>query len=380
VTVVLATLLAVALVSAIESIVGTLHVGRLLDEAPLAGAEATAVSVVIAARNEAEHVETALASVLAQDHPRLEIIVVDDRSEDETGAILDRMAHGDRRLVIRHVTALPLDWLGKNHALHVGAAVATGEWLLFTDADVRFEASAIRRAVGAATRRQLDMLACTPRIVSPSWAVRGFVAGFALFFGLFTRPWRVRDPRSAAAVGIGAFNLVRTTAYRAADGHASIRLRPDDDLMLGRLIKRRGGRCDVLFGAGLLSVEWYPSLNALVQGLMKNCFAGVGYRVPATIASVVGLLAIGTLPTVIAIALPGPLGLAAVAVCAVQAVAALVSTRSAGLPPALGLGLPVSAIVFSWILVRAAVLTLWQGGIYWRGTFYALEDLKRNRF
>lgn len=375
----LAALLLVALLVAAEVIRGTGQVGLLRQEPPLQGADLPTLSVVIAARNEAEHVETALSSVLALDYPALEVIVVDDRSEDATGAILDRMAAVEPRLRVRHVTLLPEGWLGKNHALHVGASGATGPWLLFTDADVVFEPDALRRALHRAIRDGLDMLACTPSITSPSIAVRIFVASFAFFFGLYARPWRARDPRSRHSIGIGAFNLLRTSAYRAAGGHAPIRLRPDDDLMLGRLMKRHGAATDMLFGAGVLRVAWYPSLGALVQGLMKNSFAGVGYRVWATIASVVGLLAVGVGPFVLAVTARGPLQWLAIAASAALLAASLVATRSAGLPPACGLGLPGSAIVFSWILVRATVLTLWQGGIRWRGTFYPLSELRKNR-
>ena len=375
-----AIVLAVAAVAALDALVGTLRLGWLRDEPPVNPSTAPPVSVIVAARNEADHIAPALASVLAQDYPTLEVIVVDDRSEDGTGRILDEIANAERRLEVLHVQDLPDGWLGKNHALHAGAAAASGDWLLFTDADVVFEPSALARAVGAAMRRGLDMLAVAPRIDSPSWTVRAFVAGFAVFFSLYSRPWRVRDPQSSASVGIGAFNLVRTTAYRRAGGHAPIRLRPDDDLMLGRLIKRRGGRCDMVFGDRLLRVAWYPSFRALVHGLMKNAFAGVGYRVAGTILSVAALLAVGAAPLVLTLAASGPLRGFAGVVYVLQTIASVVVARSAGLPLLYGLGLPVSSLVFSWILVRATALTVYHGGISWRGTFYRLDDLRSNRF
>jgi hypothetical protein len=111
---------------------------RFLRDIPLPGIadRLPRLSVVIAARDEAAAVEQALSSVLLQQYPDFEVVVVDDRSTDGTGAILDRMAEREPRLRVVHVDAVPAGWLGKNHALHLGAQGATGELILFTDADV----------------------------------------------------------------------------------------------------------------------------------------------------------------------------------------------------------------------------------------------------
>jgi hypothetical protein len=377
-TIAAAAVLLVAAIAAAQSLASALLIASLGDDPRLDDASLPAVTVVIAARNEAEHVRRALASVLAQDHPGLDIVFVDDRSDDETGALADALAATDARLRVLHVTALPDGWLGKNHALHVGATEARGEWLLFTDADVHLDPRAVRAGVESTLHRGLDMLACPPRVSSPSAAVRTFVAGFALFFGLYVRLWEIRNPKRKASIGIGAYNLVRTSAYRAAGGHTRLRLRPDDDLVLGRVVKAAGGRCDVMYGSPLVSVDWYPSLTDLVEGLMKNAFAGAGYRVLTVIGSVAAMLGVGVAPFVLVAMLSGPLQFAALGVSALLVVAALVGTRVAGLPLAHGLGLPLSALLLSYILVRATVLTLWRGGIYWRGTFYSLEELRSN--
>lgn len=371
--------LVVAAVAALQSALGTWIVGSLGDDPPASSDVLPRVSIIIAARNEEEHVERALGSVLAQDYPHLDIVFVDDRSDDATARFAEAKAAEDGRLRVLHVTELPEGWLGKNHALHAGAEAATGEWLLFTDADVIFEAHAVRAGLDAVLARRLDMLACSPRVSSPSAAVRTFVAGFAMFFGLYVRPWQIRNPKRKASAGIGAYNLVRATAYRRAGGHTRLRLRPDDDLMLGRAVKHAGGRTDLMFGGRFVSVDWYPSLGALVEGLMKNAFAGVNYSVPAVVASVAGMLTVGVAPFVLAVTLTGPLQLAAVVVSAVLLAVAFAGTRAAGLPFLHGLGLPVSSALFCYIIVRAAVRTLRQGGIVWRGTFYPLDELRRNR-
>src|SRR5690606_31145145 len=148
-------------------------------------------------------------------YPDFEIVAVDDRSTDATGAILDRLAAEDPRLRVVHIAELPPGWLGKNHALWLGARESTGQWLLFTDADVVLEPTALGRAVEFARTRGLDHLTVAPQLVLPSLAVQAFVGTFLTLFSLFARPWRCRDPRSRAHLGIGAFNLLRREAYWA---------------------------------------------------------------------------------------------------------------------------------------------------------------------
>ncbi|MCI5159154.1 MAG: glycosyltransferase family 2 protein, partial [Candidatus Electrothrix sp. AUS1_2] len=131
---------------------------RLEKIPPLEGDKPPSVSVIIPACNEEQELETALTSVLSLDYPNLEIIVLDDRSTDATPQILDRMASQHPRLRVIHITELPAGWLGKNHALHLGAARATGEYLLFTDADVHYTPDTLRRAVARMETRTLDHL------------------------------------------------------------------------------------------------------------------------------------------------------------------------------------------------------------------------------
>ena len=375
----LATLL-LHVATAIQILRGNRSIRFLKDLPPLAG-PLPRVSILIPARNEERNLEEALRSVLALDYENLEIDVVDDRSTDRTGEILDRMAAVEPRLRVVHVRELPPGWLGKNHALWLGAEKATGDFLLFTDADVVFEPSALRRAVGAMVTDRLDHLTASPEIARPSVLFELFIGAFSLFFALFTKPWKVKDPRSPHHVGIGAFNLVRATAYRAAGGHRAIAMRPDDDLKLGKLLKSRGFRQEFVFGQGALRVEWYASVRELVQGLMKNAFSGVDYRVRVVVVATAMQLAVFVWPFV-AIFLPiwsGPtrwLNLASVltlvALCWINA-------PLAGVRRWHGVGFPLATLLFLYILWRAMLLTLWRGGIDWRGTHYPLAELRANK-
>ncbi|HEV2149000.1 MAG TPA: glycosyltransferase family 2 protein [Longimicrobiaceae bacterium] len=362
----------------VQGLRGARSLRRLDEVPPVPDAEAPPVSVVIAARNEERDIEHALASVLAQRYGPLEVVVVDDRSADATGAILDRMAAENPRLRVAHVAELPPGWLGKNHALHVGAAAARGEYLLFTDADVVMEPDTLARAVGYVRAHGIDHAAAGPRVELPSLPLRVFVVLFTLFFSIAFRPWKARDPRSPAHVGVGAFNLVRAEAYRAAGGHRPIRMRPDDDLKLGKLMKKHGFRQDFLVGTKSLRVEWYRTFGELVRGLMKNSFAGVDYRLGFVVATTLLQLLVFVLPWV-AVWLTGGAAQLLFAVAVLLMFTMYAGTaRTQGVSPLYGVFFPVATLAFLYIVWRAVVVTLANDGIDWRGTHYPLDELRAN--
>src|ERR1700759_114965 len=215
---------AVYVITAIDLWFGNRRIRLLRNIPPLETDKWPAVSVVIAARNEKRNIEEALQSVLNQDYPHLEIIVVNDRSTDRTGEILDRMAARDERLRPIHITELPKGWLGKNHALDFAARQASGEFLLFADGDIVMNPTTIRRAVSHAEREPRDHIAIGPEARVPGVWLNAFIGVFGFFFSLFARPWKPADPRSSRFIGVGAFNLIRAKAYRAVDGHEAIRM------------------------------------------------------------------------------------------------------------------------------------------------------------
>ena len=362
----------------VDLLLGIARIERLAELPPLAG-PAPLVSMVVAARNEERNVEAAARSLLAQTYPALEILAVDDRSTDRTGAILEALAARESRLTVVHVRELPSGWLGKNHALSFGAAAARGEWLLFADADVIMAPDAISRAIGYAERRGVDHLTILPDTLMPGLLLKGFVCVGIVIFGLALRPWKARDPKSRHFVGVGAFNLVRASAYRRAGGHEPIRLRPDDDIKLGKILKQSGARSDVLTGRGMVSVEWYRTIGETIDGLMKNSFSVAQYRPVLMVAGAVFYLIVGLAPLAAAILGAGPVRLLGGLAVVVQLLVHLAVAREAGLPKASVLFYPIIYVLFAWILLRAMVLNTVQGGIVWRGTFYSLEELRKNR-
>jgi cellulose synthase/poly-beta-1,6-N-acetylglucosamine synthase-like glycosyltransferase len=371
--------LAVWLILAVDIVRGNRSVRALRDVTPAVPPDAPRVSIIVAARNEARNIREALGSLLTLAWPNYELVVVDDRSEDGTGAILDGMAASDRRLRVIHVAELPPGWLGKNHALRVGAERAQGELLLFTDADIVMEPTSLARAVNLMREERLDHLAVTPSMTMPTAFLQMFGASFIIFFSLFARPWKARDPRSACHIGIGAFNLVRDAAYRAVGGHEAIRLRPDDDMKLGKLVKKGGFRSDVAYGPDFLTVEWYASVGEVVRGLEKNAFAGCDYRIPFALSGSAFLL-VATVWPYLALFVTHGTALALNA-CAVLVLTLLFADSASfhGARRWYAIGFPLCTFLFVWIVLRTMVLNLALGGIRWRGTFYSLEELRRNR-
>jgi glycosyltransferase involved in cell wall biosynthesis len=338
------------------------------------------ISLIAPARNEERNIEAAMRSLLAIDYPNLQITIINDRSTDNTGKILQKLAKKEPRLKVVDVKELPPGWLGKNHAMHLGARSSDGEWLLFTDADVHFEPTILRRAIGYANDHLLDHLAALPDVRMPGWLLNSFVITFATMFTMFIRPWQVRDPKSKAYIGIGAFNLVSAEAYRVCGGHVPIRMRPDDDLKLGHLLKLNGYRSDVVNGQGALIVEWYQTLDEMIRGLEKNSAAPLEYNIPTILASHLVLFFSNIWPFLAVWITWGTwsqlfFALAAVLLLAANAMTA-VHVRQ---PVWRALIFPLAISIFLYIQMRGLLLLLLRGGIQWRDTFYPLADLKANR-
>lgn len=359
---------------------GTRRLVRLRDVAPRPPESLPSLTAVVPARNEEEEIEESLRSLLAQEYGRLEVVAVDDRSEDATGRILDALAEAHPGLRVLHVRELPPGWIGKSHALQRGAESASGELLVFLDADVKMHGDdVLRRAVSALLARDLDHLTAIPDLETPGPILDAVTGTFKLLFGIYFRPWRAEDPSSAQYVGTGAFNLVRTARYREAGGHRPIALQPDDDLMLGRLLKENGCRQAAVLGRGLLSVRWYAHLAELVRGLEKNSFAVADYSLLRVAGGTAALALFITWPGLALFLTGGATLWLNAAALAVMTLIYADSARAYGNSPVYGPLLPLTALVMVFIGWRSALLAIATGRIRWRGTSYSLEELRRER-
>jgi len=345
--------------------------------APAEDAECPSISLLFAARDEEEKLPVALATLAQLDYPLLEVIAVDDRSQDATGRILDEFAAAHPGFRVVHVSELPTGWLGKTHALQRAYEASSGEWLLFTDADVRFKPDVLRRAITLAKQLNLDHLSLFGDVEMHGFWEKSLITYFGLAFHLATDPHRVGNFRSRAYMGVGAFQMLKRSAYEASGMHRRLAMEVVDDMKLGKIVKQAGFRSGVGIAQDEVVVRWHAGLGNLIRGVTKNFFAAAGYNLVLVAISIAGLLFVNVAPFLgLAFGHGWIRILAAISVvvalgfqCGVDVVMRV--------SPLYALTFPLGALLFAYMLLRSTVVTLRQGGITWRGTFYPLDELKR---
>jgi glycosyltransferase involved in cell wall biosynthesis len=336
------------------------------------------ISLIFAALNEEDKLPAALATLIAIDYPNLEIIAVDDRSSDATSRILDEFAARHPRLKVVHIKDLPVGWLGKTHALQRAYESSTGEWLLFTDADVRFKPDTLRRCATLVHSLKLDHLTlfCDAEMVG-FWE-KILISFFGMSFNLATQAHQVSNPNSRAYVGVGAFQMVKRTAYEACGTHRRLALEVIDDVKLGKMIKLGGFHSGVAVAQDAVSVRWHAGIGNLIRGVEKNFFAAAQFQLSTVILQVFGLAAFNVAPLFGVIFGHGWTRILAAVGFVTSILFLMAVDKVMRISPLYALTLPLAAIVFIYMLVRSTAVTLKQGGIYWRGTFYPLDQLRRS--
>ena len=338
------------------------------------------ISIIVAAKDEELHINESILSQLEQTYENIEWIIVNDRSTDKTGDIIDKLASQDNRIRTVHVEELPTSWLGKNYALYKGYKESRGKYLLFTDADVIYDSTMISRAVTYFQQKKLDHLTVAPNLKGSSFWTNAFISFFLFGFSYFKRPWKANDTKSKSAIGIGAFNFISREVYEEIGTHRSISMRPDDDLMLGLKVKQAGKKQNLALANNLLEVEWYSTLRSALIGLEKNTFAGLFYSYLMVVFALSGVF-ISQIWPFLALAFTEGMTrvvflLSILFLCFTYLQTANVMTKGANMYLIV---FPITAVIFMYSIIRATVLTTVRGGIVWRGTFYSLKDLKRNK-
>ena len=349
------------------------------------------VSIIVPARNEAESVEQCLRSLLALDYDNFEVIAVNDRSTDATGEIMERVAQASRispdstdvvrpctpSLRVIHHLQLPEGWLGKTHAMWTGANNASGDWLLFTDADVIFKPDSLRRALAYAESEPADHVVLFPRMIMKRVGEYMMIAFFQTMFMFGHRPWKVADPSTDDHMGVGAFNLVRRRVYDSVGTYQALRMEVLDDMKLGKVVKNAGFAQRNVFGSDLISIRWAHGAFGIVNNLTKNFFAVLSFQSWRTVVSAFGLAFLNYGPFLgIWLAHGWARVPYAIALLSLFLIYIGMSWRSA-VPSYYFLLHPVSTTLFIYTLLRSMILTLWNDGIVWRGTKYPLEELRR---
>lgn len=358
----------------------TSHAGRIepLFDALETRAELPRVAVVIPCRDEAARIEGTLRRLLEQRGVVLEVVVVDDRSSDGTGDLARAAAALDARVEVLRVDQLSAGWLGKTHALELGGARTSAEWILFTDGDVWMEPDVLARALAAARATGADHVVLAPDCPQRTFVGRAALAMFAL---ALLRPMRAAnaDRRGRrAGVGIGAFNLVRASAWRAIGGHRSLALEVVDDVELGRALAREGFRTRAFLAVRDVRAEWGGTASLVVRALEKNVFAEMGYSGVRATAVVLATLALVALP-LHGLASGSPVGIASYVAMHSIGVPAWIGARRAGRFEFAAVFAWFGALVLAAATARSAWLTLRQGGVRWRGTLHPLEQLRAAR-
>jgi glycosyltransferase involved in cell wall biosynthesis len=338
------------------------------------------VSVVIAARDEEQRIGETLNRLLASDYPQLEIILANDRSTDGTAEIAAAIAIKDTRLRIVTIDNVPEGWLGKTNAMTQATKLATGEFLLFTDGDIQFSPDAIRLAMRYTLDRQLDHFCLFPSMETEGWAERVLVSFFAMLFAFGTQPWLRRLRFPSAYYGIGAFNLVRRSAYDAAGGHEPIRLDILDDVKLGKLLFKQKSSADYLVAEDAVRVRWQPSAWGVIRGLEKNAFASMSYSLVKMLVFSAFFTLVFFVPIVATILVPieSSSGFLAVLIL-LHLTFGRLSVAFGGSVTVMP-GLIVGAVGVLFAFWRSAFLTLRRGGVNWRETFYSLNDLRTGEY
>lgn len=344
-------------------------------------ADSPSIAIVVPARDEAAALPASLTSLIDQDYENLTIFVVNDRSTDQTGTIMDELAakHPDRVRVL-HVKELPAGWLGKPHAMalaaHHAIAMLQPRYLLFTDADVLFDRQAIRRSLAQAVATNADHFVTfpTPQIKTIG---EGALLGYLGVMGLWaTRPWKAADPKAKRdSIGIGAFNLLRTDAYEKLGGFESLRMEILEDLMLARNVKLAGLRQRVAIAPGMVSLHWAAGALGVVNVMTKNLFAVFRFRIEFVVFACVamGTLCLGP---ILFLFFPRTMIPAIIALAAIGILYGL-SERHSKISSWYALLFPAGAALFLYSVLRSVWITIRAGGVRWRGTFYPLAELRR---
>jgi len=346
-------------------------------------ADAPLVSVLVAAKDEAGNIETCVRTMLSQDYPNFEMIVCDDRSEDGTGDIVERIAAEDDRVRLVRINDLPDGWCGKNNAMNTGIREARGDWICMIDADCRQTSDrTLSVAVQYAQDTEADMLSVLPILeMNGFWenVVQPVCGGVMM---IWFHPEKVNDPDKPNAYANGAFMMMKRSAYEAIGGHEAYKDKLNEDMHMALGVKQHGLRLRVARSRGLYLVRMYTSLRNIFRGWSRIFFGTFGTLKRLSISLLV-ILMMGVHPYVCAAL---GLGLAAAGthspwwlVCGIVGSAAVVMQQSVifrfyrliSARPTLAWTYLLGNLIAAAALV-GAIMKLRSGAkVVWRNTSYS---------
>jgi glycosyltransferase involved in cell wall biosynthesis len=350
---------------------------------PIPSGDGPDLTVVVPACNEENSIQATLRSLLASRGLRLQIVAVNDRSSDRTGERMDEVAAdaagcaGPHSLRVMHISELPAGWLGKPHAMAMGAEQAASPWLLFTDGDVIFDPQALELAVRHALAEKADHLAVVPTVILKTWSEAAMLGVMNVLGGWTIRLWKVADPRARDSIGVGGFNLIRRNVYVSLGGFERLRMEVVDDLRLGWIVKRGGYAQRIAVGPQLIRIRWLQGALGVIHLAEKNGFAVYHYRVWLTLLASLGL-AVQIVWPLLAIAAGGSALAAGLLTYVSIALTFQANRRETLVSPWLAIFFAPATAVVLYALLRSMVLALVRNGVDWRGTRYPLDELRRH--
>jgi chlorobactene glucosyltransferase len=345
-----------------------------LEPAPPGPPPSGRVSVVIAARDEADDLPATLDALLAQDLPDLEIVVVEGGSTDGTRAVIDARAPRVRRV---EEPPLPTGWVGKNWACWNGAQATHGDWILFLDADVRTAPAAVRTVVTWAEREGADLASISPGMEMRTFWERLIIPFYVQMVLTYFRAPRVNRDTSSSAIANGQFLLIRRSAYERVGGHAAIRAYVLEDVVLARRVRAAGLRIRMAHAVELATTRMYRNRAEMFEGLLKNVH-GADFSSARQVGFLAGLLGFFLLPLAVL-----PIGLWAgnlplIGVGAFLWIALFGKhvgfAHGVGAPAVYGLLYPVAVAYYLRLVAVSLVRGLRRTPIAWKGRSYALLD------
>ncbi len=335
------------------------------------------VSVIMTACNEEASIEKALASRLSDTYSNIEFIIVNDRSTDRTLEIINETVKGDARVKVVNITELPDGWLGKLNALQKGVEASTGEWLLFSDADIVVSDGVMEQVMAYAVGNDLHHVAMLPSFYPISFLADAGVSAIirTVIFG--SQPWKIGKKDSKWATGSGSFNLVKRSMLEKIGGFESLKMEVIDDIALGQKLQKAGARPGMIFGRELVNVKWYDSTKDLFNGVGRTLFAGMGRF------SGLRLTLIALFPYFFDM-LPYFLFLSDSVYIRTVAITTILVSVTVEYALNIHLGRSIVSVLFPpightmafAICIYSAVVNSIRGGINWKGTFYDSKTLR----
>lgn len=347
------------------------------------------ITMLVAAKDEEANITSCLQSLSAQDYPDLQIIAINDRSDDQTGNIIDRLAGACERLTPVHVRRLRQGWFGKNNAMREGVERANGEWLCFTDADcVQTSKRSLTVAMRYALEQKLDFLSVLPTFEARTFWERVIQPACGGIMMIWFNPMKVNDPRRSNAYANGAFMLMRRSCYDAIGGHEPVKTEVNEDMHMARRAKQAGQRLVVVSNEDLYRVRMYASLAEIWSGwsrIFYGCFEN--YR--RLVLSIIAVLFFTFLPwiSLITCLVIGPVGeaiagmstwptAAAAAACLAQMSVMVRFYALSRIHPIYAPLYPVGAIIALGTLVNAMRRLHGRNPTTWRGTTYRGDQVE----